>query len=111
MFLRRAWLLLRAIGFVRGRRVRIARGPSRRPASPGGRAIGLKLSGDEVTAIAEELDLPPLLTMEEAAKVARCAVNTLKRRVSEGDFTRSVKRGKPVLFHRDRFIQDVMRER
>jgi len=49
--------------------------------------------------------------MTEAAKVARCAVNTLKRRVSEGDFKRIVKRGKPVLFHRDRFIEDVLRDR
>jgi hypothetical protein len=35
-------------------------------------------------------------------------VKTFYKKVSEGEFKHSVKRGKPLLFWRDRFVQEVM---
>ena len=37
------------------------------------------------------------------------ATGTLKRKVSEGLFRYCVKRGKPLLFWRDKFIQELMK--
>lgn len=52
---------------------------------------------------------PPIITVEEAAHISRLAVKTIYKKVSEGFFKKSVKRGKPLLFWRDRFVQEVMR--
>jgi len=53
-------------------------------------------------------DLPPVLTPEEAAAVLRIKVSTLYRHVSEGRYSGSVKRGKPLRFWRDRLVQEFM---
>lgn len=50
----------------------------------------------------------PILTLSEAAEIARLKASTLKRKVSEGEFKGCVRRGKPLLFWRDRFIQQFM---
>jgi len=50
----------------------------------------------------------PILTLSEAAEIARNKPSTLKRKVSEGHFKGCVSRGKPLLFWRDRFVQQVM---
>ncbi len=52
---------------------------------------------------------PPIITVEEAAKIARVAVKTIYKKVCEGHFKRSVRRGKPLRFWRDTFVQEVMR--
>ncbi len=52
--------------------------------------------------------LPPVLTPEEAAAVLRIKVSTLYRHVSEGRYSGSVKRGKPLRFWRDRLVQEFM---
>lgn len=52
---------------------------------------------------------PPIITVEEAAKIARLRPKTIHKKVSEGFFKQSVKRGKPLRFWRDRFVQEVMR--
>lgn len=51
----------------------------------------------------------PILSLEEAAALAKLAPSTLKRLVSEGQFKESVKRGKPLRFWRDKFVQELMK--
>ncbi len=51
---------------------------------------------------------PPILSLDQAAKLAHLAPSTLKRLASEGFFTHSIRRGKPVAFWRDRFVVEVM---
>lgn len=51
---------------------------------------------------------PPILTPQEAAELLRIKVSTLYRHLSEGKYSKAVKRGKPVRFWRDRLIQDFM---
>jgi hypothetical protein len=53
-------------------------------------------------------DLPPILTLEQAAKVAHASPNTLKRHVHEGKYTNSVKSGKPLRFWMIRFVKEYM---
>ena len=52
---------------------------------------------------------PAILTLTEAAELARIARATLKRHVSEGRYHDCVIRGKPLRFWRDRFLQQVMK--
>ena len=52
---------------------------------------------------------PPVLSLDQAAKLAHLAPCTLKRKVSEGLFKESVKRGKPLLFWRDKFVKELLR--
>lgn len=52
---------------------------------------------------------PPVLSLEQAAELAKLAPSTLKRKVSEGCFMTSVSPGKPLRFWRDRFVQDIMK--
>jgi hypothetical protein len=51
----------------------------------------------------------PIITVDEAAQLARLAVKTIQKKVSEGQFKQSVKRGRPLLFWTDRFVQELMR--
>lgn len=105
---RACWLLARRAGLVRGRTVRIPRPVPTSPGSP--RLIGLNIPLHEARALAKEYELPPIITLDEAAKVARRSPFTVKRLVSEGRFPKSAKPGKPLLFLRDRFIQELMKE-
>jgi hypothetical protein len=50
----------------------------------------------------------PIITIAEAAVISRLAVKTIYRKVGEGFFKHSVKRGRPLLFWTDRFVQEVM---
>lgn len=50
----------------------------------------------------------PILSLSEAAGLAKLRPQTLKRKVSEGLFASSVVRGKPLRFWRDRFVAEVM---
>ena len=54
-------------------------------------------------------DYPPVLSLGQAAKLAHLASSTLKRKVSEGCFKESVKRGKPLLFWRDKFVKELLK--
>ncbi len=54
-------------------------------------------------------DFPPVLSLDQAAKLAHLVPSTLKRKVSEGHFMESVKRGKPLLFWRDKFVKELMK--
>jgi hypothetical protein len=51
---------------------------------------------------------PPqvLLDLDEAANLIRIAPATLSRLVSQGRITKSVKRGKPLVFFRDLLVQE-----
>ena len=51
----------------------------------------------------------PILSLKEAALLAKIAPSTLKRLVSEGQFADSVKRGKPLRFWRDKFVVELMK--
>jgi len=67
------------------------------------------LGKDEIIAAFRNEDkFPPLLSLEQASELSHYASSTIKRLVSEGFFCNSVKRNKPVLFWRDRFVQEVM---
>ncbi len=52
---------------------------------------------------------PPVLSLEQAAKLSFLAPSTLQRKVSEGCFAKSVRRGKPLRFWRDLFVQEIMK--
>ena len=52
---------------------------------------------------------PPVLDVNQAAEISRLAPGTLKRKASEGAYKDSVKRGKPLLFWRDKFVQELMK--
>lgn len=61
-----------------------------------------------IAAFKNDMRFPPLLSLEQAAILAHFAPSTIKRLVSEGYFSNSVRRGKPIAFWRDRFIVEVM---
>ena len=52
---------------------------------------------------------PAVLDLQQAAAIAHMAPATLKRKVSEGYFKKSVKRDKPLLFWREFFVQELMK--
>lgn len=54
-------------------------------------------------------DFSPVLSLKQAAKLAHIASSTLKHKVSEGHFKDSVKRGKPLLFWRDKFVKELLK--
>ena len=67
------------------------------------------LAHSEVAAaFRNDTQFPPLLSLEQAAQLAHFAPSTIKRLVSEGYFSNSVRRGKPIAFWRDRFVVEVM---
>ena len=67
------------------------------------------LSRDEIeTAFRNNTRFPPLLSLDQAARLSHFAPSTIKRLASEGFFRNSVRRGKPIAFWRDRFIVEVM---
>lgn len=101
------WRTALRTGLIRGRVVRLPRPASTAPSSR--RLIGLNIPLHEARAMAEEYELPPIITLEEAATIARRSKYTIKRLVSEGRFPKSSKPGKPLLFLRDRFIQELVR--
>ena len=53
--------------------------------------------------------VPPILSLTEAADLVKLRPQTLKRKVSEGLYAKSVVRGKPLRFWRDRLVQEAMR--
>lgn len=68
-----------------------------------------KLAMKEISEALEGTDLPPILTLEQAALLLQLKPSTLYRHLSEGRYAAAVKRGKPVRFWRDRLIQEFMR--
>lgn len=54
-------------------------------------------------------EVPSILSLEEAAALVKLRPQTLKRKVSEGLYAKSVVRGKPLRFWRDRLVGEVMR--
>ncbi|MFG0285258.1 MAG: helix-turn-helix transcriptional regulator, partial [Phycisphaerales bacterium JB039] len=54
---------------------------------------------------------PAILSAAQAAELLGVAKSTLYRRVSEGAFRSCVRRGKPLLFWRDRLIQAAFSSR
>ena len=65
-----------------------------------------KLSQIEIDAALK--GFPPVLTPVEAASMLRIKISTLYRHVSEGRYSTTVKRGKPLRFWRDRLVQEFM---
>jgi hypothetical protein len=67
------------------------------------------LTSSEIkTAFRNDSKFPPLLSLEQAAALSHFAAGTIKRLVSEGYFTDSVRRGRPIAFWRDRFVMEIM---
>jgi hypothetical protein len=54
-----------------------------------------------------EREFPPVLSLEQAARLAHCGQSTLKAWISEGRFRTSTKRRKPLLFWRNRFVAEL----
>ena len=73
--------------------------------------LEIKLNAGEISRAFDTPQNPfgPVLSLKEAALLAKIAPSTLKRLVSEGQFADSVKRGKPLRFWRDRFIVELMK--
>lgn len=73
--------------------------------------LEIKLSPGEIGRAFDTPQNPfgPILSLKEAALLAKIAPSTLKRQVSEGRFTGSVKRGKPLLFWRDAFVAELLK--
>jgi len=65
----------------------------------------LKLTASERREICTNFG--PILSLEKAAAIAGLAPATLKRQVCEGAYANCVKRGKPLRFITDRFIQEL----
>ena len=59
-------------------------------------------------AFGKDPQFPPILSLEQAAALAHLAPSTVKRLVSEGCFSHSARRGKPLVFWRDRFVVEAM---
>jgi hypothetical protein len=74
------------------------------------RSSFLPLTDDDLRkAFAVPAVIPPILSLGEAADLVKLAPQTLKRKVSEGLYGKSVVRGKPLRFWRDRLVAEVMR--
>ena len=71
--------------------------------------LAAPLTVQEITVAFQPLadEFPPILTLVQAAKLACLKPSTLKRKVSEGCFVGCVRRGKPLLFWRDRFVKHI----
>ena len=77
------------------------------PRSP---APGLTLA--EVRAAFSDCDkYPPILSLKQAAELSHYKPSTLKRLVSEGRFRGAVKRKRPLLFWRDKFILELWNQK
>lgn len=74
---------------------------------PARRGSGIKLTLSEICRAMEQ-HYPPVISLDKAAEISNYRRSTLKRLISEGKFKNSVKRKKPVLFWRDRFVQELM---
>jgi predicted HTH domain antitoxin len=52
----------------------------------------------------------PFLSLEKAAEIAGLAPMTLKKQVSQGRYKNCAKRGKPIRFLTERFVQELFGE-
>lgn len=67
-----------------------------------------RISVAEIQTAFDRQGVPPILSLEEAAKIIKLMPSTVKRKASEGYFKGCVSRGKPLRFWRDRLIDRVM---
>ena len=70
--------------------------------------LGVKLTLEEISAAFGDT-CPQILSLKEAAQLAGWTPGTLKRKVSEGKFKSSVSRRRPLMFWRDKFVQEMMK--
>ena len=54
---------------------------------------------------------PPIMTVDEAARLLRISRSALYKQVARGQYRRAVKRGKPMRFHRDLLIRECFKQR
>jgi len=80
--------------------VRIARSHSPKPK--------LNIPVREISESLERRDIPPLLTLQDAAGHVGLRPSTLKRHVSEGKYEGSVRHGRPLMFYSDRFFKTFL---
>ncbi len=85
--------------------------PRTEPTFPSSRRlIGLNIPLHEARALAEEYELPPIITLDEAAKVARRSPFTVKRLVSEGGSRSRPSPVSPLLFSPRSVHPELMKE-
>lgn len=65
-----------------------------------------KLTQQEISSAVK--DYPPIMRPQEAADILQLKLSTLYRHISEGRYSKAVKRGKPLRFWRDRLVQEFM---
>lgn len=70
---------------------------------------GARMDEPEEPAMRTIDELPPLLTVKQAAQLLQLKVSTVYRHVSEGRYRKAVRRGKPLRFDRDKLISEFMR--
>lgn len=66
------------------------------------------LSPQEIAQSLDTSKFPAILTPPQAAQLLQIAITTLYRKVSEGWFKSSVRRGKPLRFWRDRLLIEFL---
>lgn len=66
--------------------------------------MSIVLTPAEIAHAIDTSRYPAILTPEQAADLLQIAKTTLYRKVSEGCFRSSVRRGKPLRFWRDRLV-------
>lgn len=86
-----------------------AGGNGERRSSEGGSSRPRPLARDELGVGLS--NYPPLLTIDEAARLLRVSKSTLYGHVSRGKYRDAVKRGRPLVFYRDRLVRDYFRGR
>jgi len=61
---------------------------------------------DEIHAAIDAERFPPVMTPDQAADLLQVSKHTVYRYVSDGRLKRSVRRGRPLRFWRDRLISE-----
>jgi hypothetical protein len=68
--------------------------------------LGVQLSDREVGRMIEQFNLPPFLTLAQAADICQLKPGTLKNQVCQDRFDGSAIKGKPLCFITTRFLQE-----
>ena len=79
--------------------------------APGNSNHGPILGMREIRQIVEIHSLPPFLTLEQAAHLCQLSPGTIRNQVSQGRFTKSAIRGKPLRFITSVFVQEFCARR
>lgn len=80
--------------------------PPKRQDRRGIRRTGLKLSREDIRAVAKEMGLPAFLTTTQAARLVGLSATTIARDARRGRYPNAVIPGKPMRLWTEGFIAD-----